>query len=178
MRGVILLVAALVVPLSLQQPAKQALPKKAGIFAMTPQGAVELKVSGEPNQIDRANGVKCYYPPDSFDRIPSVESVESFFVNMMDWAPRDLYIVVGRDRLTNPTEKYQRLNGRAVNRGPVAFRIVADDLSPAFLAQAARRLSPTGTVDEATEVYLVLELRSTAGLNDRAYPVRIRIPKS
>jgi hypothetical protein len=176
MPALFILIAALLLPQSPQAPAK-AYPKKSGIFAMTTQGPVELKVSGEPTRIELSNVVRCYYAPDSFDRIQAVEALESFYVNLMGWVPRDLYIVVGRDQLTNPTVKYQRLTGRAVNRGAIAFQIVSDDLRPAFVEQAARRLSPSGTVDATTEVYVVLELRNRDGLSDRAYPVRIRSAK-
>ncbi len=100
------------------QPAsKQVYPKKSGIYAMTPQGAVELKVSGERNDIEHTNGVKCFYSAESFDRIPTAESVQSFHVSAMDWAPRGIYLVVGRDALINSLDCYQRFAGSVVSRG-------------------------------------------------------------
>jgi len=105
---------------------------------------------------------------------PSVDRCVAY-TNMIDWRPKDLYVAVGRDRLTDPLKGYQRLTGRVVTRGVVAFQIVCDDLEPASLAQAMRW--PTASDAERSDAYLVLELRSIAGLSDRAYPARITMPK-
>lgn len=158
--------------------AKQAFPKKAGIYAMTPQGPVELTVSGERSEEKQAIGLKTYYSSDSFDRIPTADSVRSFFVSLMDWTPKSLYLVVGRDALTNSLDKYQRFAGRTVPRGVVAIEVLSSDFeSPEFILRAIRKLAPAGVADADLEVYLVLELKSAAGLNDRAYPIRIAVPK-
>jgi hypothetical protein len=59
----------------------------------------------------------------------------------------------------------------------VAFEVVSADLEPGFLLRALRRLAPGGTANADIEAYIVLELKSTTGLNDRSYPVRITVPK-
>jgi hypothetical protein len=183
MPALVALVALLLLPAGpfapeSQAARKHAYPSKSGIYAMTSEGPVELKVSGERNDVELAIGLQMYYSPESFGRIPAVDSVRSFYVSAMGWAPKDVYMVVGRDRLTNSLDKYQRLNSRVVSRGVLAFEILSADLeSPEFVARTIRRLAPAGVGDADLEAYLVLELRSQAGLNDRAYPVRIRLPK-
>lgn len=183
MPALVTVIALLLLPLGpwgqpSQASGKPAFPRKPGIYAMTPQGPVELKVSGERNEVEMAGLLKSYYPPDSFDRIPVAESVRSFYVSAMGWKPRGVYLVVGREYLTNAFEKYQRLNGRVVMRGAVAFEIQSADLeSPDFVLRTIRRLAPTGLSDADIEAFLVLELRSEAGLAGRTYPVKIRIPE-
>lgn len=158
--------------------AKQAFPKKAGIYVLTAQGPVELTVSGERSEEPHVIGLKTYYSPDSFDRIPTADSVRSFFVSLMDWTPKGLFLVVGRDGLTNSLDKYQRFAGRMVPRGAVAVEVLSSDLeSPEFILRAIRKLAPAGVADANLEAYIVLELKSAAGLNDRAYPIRIAVPK-
>ena len=157
--------------------AKPVWPRNAGVYAMTAQGPLGLKISGERSAVDKALGLKVIYSSRDLDRIPVADTVQSFFVNMADWTPKDLYMVVGRDRLTDPLTKYQRLSARAVTRGVVAFEIVSTDLEPAFLLRAIRRLTPAGVADADIEAYVVLELKNAAGLNDRSYPVRITVPK-
>jgi len=104
--------------------------------------------------------------------------VRSFFVSLMDWTPKSLYLVVGRDALTNSLDKYQRFAGRTVPRGVVAIEVLSSDFeSPEFILRAIRKLAPAGVADADLEVYIVLELKSAAGLNDRAYPIRIAVPK-
>lgn len=180
MPAFILFVAALLVspvPWSDQAPARRSFPKKAGIYAMTPQGPVELKVSGEKNEVEKAVVLQNYFSPDSFDKIPSAESVQSFYVSAMGWQPKGLYMVVGREYLTNSYEKLQRFAGRLVPRGAIAYEIESADLqSPEFVLRAIRRLAPAGVADADLEAYLVLEVRSVTGLNGRAYPIRIQVP--
>jgi hypothetical protein len=170
----LMLVAAVLLGAGAQDPAKPVFPKKSGVFAMTAEGPVELKVSGEPNQVEKSTTFRCFYAPKDYDKIPTVSSLQSFYVSAMGWAPRDLYIIVGRDMLSNPSEKYQRLRGRAVTQGAIAFQVVSADLeSPAFVEQAITRLS----TDPTAEAYVVLELTSTAGLSNRSYPVKLERPK-
>jgi hypothetical protein len=157
-------------------PAQTVWPKRPGVYAMAPNGPVELKISGERNDVDRALGLKVVYSPGDIDRIPVADTVQSFFVNMVDWTPRDLYMVVGRDRLIDPLTRYQRLSARAVTRGLLAFEILATELEPASLLSAIRRLAPGGAAGAGIEAYIVFELKSATGLNDRAYPVRIKVP--
>lgn len=178
MPGIILLIAALLAPLGTQAPAKTAYPKKSGIFAMTSQGPVELKVSGERNYVQGDLELRCFFSPDSFDRIPAAESVQSFYVSAMGWTPRAIYIVVGRDGLVNSKDKHRRLAGREVRRGAVAFEVFSVDLeTPDFVLRAIKQLAPPTATLAEVEAYLVLDLHSTTGLNDRAYPVRIQIPR-
>jgi hypothetical protein len=181
MPALVMLIAALLLPAGTwagQAPGKVVYPKKSGIFAMTPQGPVELKVSGERNAVELAIGLTSFYSADSFDRIPAAESVQSFFVSAMGWQAKGLYLVVGREALTNSLDKYQRFAGRVVMRGAVAFEIQSADLeSPDFVLRAIRKLAPAGIADPEVEAYLVLELRSTSGLNDRTYPIRVQVPK-
>jgi hypothetical protein len=173
MPTVMMLLAALFVTIGAQDPAKPAFPKKSGIFAMTPQGPVELKISGEPNRIEKTNGVRCFYSPKDYDKIPVVEAIDSFYVSAMGWEARDVYIIVGRELLSNPSDKYQRLRGRSVTRGAVAFQVIPDELSiPGFVDQVARKLSS----DPEAEIYVVLELHSTGGMTDRSYPVKVQRP--
>jgi hypothetical protein len=176
-----------------QPPGQPALPRKSGVFAMTSQGAVELRISGEADTVDNTqanlglgqqsanrsatNMVKCYFSAKDIERIPVVESLQSFYVNMIGWSPRDLFMVVGREALINQTEKYQRFVGRAVNRG-IAFVVSAADLeSPAALLQSIKKLAPAGVPVDQLEVYVVLAVRNSEGLTPRAYPVRIAVPK-
>jgi hypothetical protein len=181
MPALILLIAALLLPAgpwAAQAPGKVVYPKKPGIYAMTLQGPVEMKISGERNELNKALGLKSYYSPDALDRIPAAESVRSFYVSVMDWQPRDLFLVVGREHLSGSFDSYQRFNGRMVSRGVVAFEILSDDLeSPEFVLRAVRKLAPAGIADPDIEAYVVLELRSTSGLNARDYPIRIQVPK-
>jgi hypothetical protein len=181
MPALIILLAALLafpVPLPAQAPAKSAYPKKAGIFAMTSQGPVELKVSGERNYVQGDQRLKCFFSPNSFDKIPAAETVQSFYVSAMGWAPRDIYLVLGREGLVNSMDNYRRLAGRAVMRGAVAFEVLSVDLeNPDFVMRAIRQLAPPGANLAEVEAYLVLDLRSTSGMNDRAYPIRVQIPK-
>lgn len=136
-----------------------------------------MKISGELNTVQWGLGLKVFYAPGDLDRIPVADTVQSFFVNMLEWKPKDLYMVVGRGRLTDPETRYQRLSARAVTRGAVAFEVISTDLEPGFLLRTIRRFAPAGTADEDIEAYIVLELKSAAGLNDRCYPVRIAVPK-
>ncbi|HEY3380186.1 MAG TPA: hypothetical protein VGK32_00375 [Vicinamibacterales bacterium] len=181
MPTLVLLIAALLLPsgsLTAPATAESTYPKKSGIYAMTPQGPVELTVSGERNNVALAIGLKSYYSPETFDRIPTADSVQTFYVSAMGWTPRGVHLVVGREYLTNALDKYQRFAGRVVPRGAVAFEIKSADLeSQDFLLRAVRKLAPAGVADAELEVYLVLELRSTSGLNDRDYPIRIPVPK-
>jgi hypothetical protein len=173
MPAVMLLVAALLMTAGVQDQKKPAFPKKSAIFAMTAQGPVELKISGEPNRIALTNGVRCFYSPSDYDKIAVVDSIESFYVSAMGWEARDMYVIVGRELLSNPSEKYLRLKGRSVPRGAVAFQVLSEELgTPGFLEQVARRLSS----DPAAELYVVLELHSTGGMTDRSYPVKIQRP--
>jgi hypothetical protein len=177
---IVLLAALLALPLPLpaQAPAKPAYPKKSGIFAMTSQGPVELKVSGERNFVPGDMRLRCFFSPNSFDKIPAAESVQSFYVSAMGWAPRGIYLVIGRDGLVNSLDNYRRLTGRVVTRGAVAFEVLSADLeTPGFVTSAIRQLAPAGANLSEVEAYLVLDLRSTSGMNDRAYPIRVQIPK-
>jgi hypothetical protein len=156
------------------KPAKQKMPNKSGIYALTPEGPVLLTVSGESAPVPLSNGTKCFYSPDDYDRIPTVASLQGFYANLMDWAPKDLLLIVGREWLSNPSGRYLRLKGRATTMGVFAVRIMTEDLqSPASLDQAISRVSP----DTAAEVFVVLVMESRSDLNDRAYPVRIRMAK-
>ncbi len=146
-------------------------PAKAGVYAMTARGPVELLVNGERSWVFGAMGQQVRYDPREFEQIPALDAVESFFVRMAGWTPKDLYLVVGRERLIDPMTKYQRLAGRAIARDVTAVQIIAADLEPLSLAEAIRRLTPKGKTN--AEPYVVLELKSSAGQPDRAYPVRI-----
>lgn len=151
-------------------------PSKMGIYAMTGQGPVELKVSGEP---DNLPGVinKTFYSADSFARIPSVDSVRSFYVSAMGWTFRRAYLVVGRDALVDAQTRFQLCTAGTISRGVVAFEVVSSDFQSApFIREAVRKLAPAGAPEADLEVYLVLELRNTEGLNARNYPVRIGVP--
>ncbi len=158
-------------PDSVRRQADTEWPSRAGVYAMTAQGPVELIVNGERGGVRLALGQQLRYDPREIDRIPVADSVLSFFVRMPGWTPKDLYLVVGRERLIDPMTKYQRLAGRAITREVAAYQIIANDLEPASLAKAIGRLTPKGKTN--AEAYVVLELKSTADLNDRAYPIRI-----
>jgi hypothetical protein len=182
MSALVTLIAWLFLPpgpssLAAQASRPAAYPKKSGIYAMTPQGPVELKVSGERHDVEKAVGLQSYYSPASFDKIPTADSVQSFYVSAMGWAARGVYLVVGREGLTNMLDNYQRFAGRVVTRGAVAFELQSADLESAeFVLRAIRRLAPAGVPDSDLEVYLVLDLKSTAEMTDRTYPIRIRVP--
>lgn len=169
-----LLSCALVVA---QPGAKVKYPGKSGVFAMTPQGAVELKVSGEPNQVPGALGIQNFFAAEDFDKIPKVESVRSFYVSAMGWVARRVYLVVGRDGLVNSLDRYQMFSTSIVPRGVVAFEVVSPDLQDAdYIVRSARKLAKPGTPASEIEAYLVIELKGTTGLSPRNYPVRVMMP--
>jgi hypothetical protein len=160
-----------------QPQSKPVYPKKAGVYAMTSEGPVELTVTGEPSNVELALGLKSFYPADSFDKIPKAAWVRSFYVSAMGWVARRVYLVVGREALVNSLDHYQLLSGSVVSRGVVAFEVTSADLqSLAFIRQAIHKLAPAGVPDSELEAYLVLELKSTSGLNNRNYPIRIGVP--
>jgi hypothetical protein len=178
MPALIVLIAALLAPSAVPSPAQTAYPKKTGIFAMTSQGPVELKVSGERNFVQGDFRLLCFYSPDAFDKIPAAESVQSFYVSAMGWAPRNVYLVIGRDGLVNSKDNFRRLAGRLVQRGAVAFEVLSSDLENRdFVPSAVKQMAPAGANLGELEVYLVLDLRSTSGMNDRAYPIRVQLPR-
>jgi hypothetical protein len=178
MPNLIMLFAAVWMSAILQAPEKQAkpkLPSKSGIYALTAGGSVLLTVSGESAPIPLTNGTRCFYAADDYDRIPTVVSLEGFYANMMDWKPKDLLLIVGREWLSSPSGRYLRLKGRATTHGVFAVRILAEDIqSPASLDQATSRVSP----DAGAEVFVVLVMQSQSNLNDRFYPVRVQRPQS
>ncbi len=160
-----------------QKAPKVKYPGKSGVFAMTPQGAVELKVSGEPNEVPGAIGIQNFFSAEDFDKIPKVESVNSFYVSAMGWAVRRVYLVVGRDGLVNSLDRYQMFSTSIVSRGVVAFEVVSPDLQdPGYIVRSARKLAKPGTPVQDIEAYLVLELKGTTGLSPRNYPVRVMMP--
>lgn len=174
---VVLGLLALCATIAAQTKSKPTYPKKSGIYALTPQGPVELTVSGERNNVELALDLQCYYSPESFDKIPRAESVNSFYVSAMGWSARRVILVVGRDALVHSFDRYQLFSGSVENRGVVAFEVFAPDLlSPDFMRSAIRKLTPPGTAKADIEAYVVLELRSSAGMNGRAYPIRINVP--
>jgi hypothetical protein len=175
---VLVLILALASPAAAAPPGgKIKYPSKSGIYAMTSDGPVELKVSGEPNDVIGALGLQCFYSDDAFDKIPRADWVRSFYVSAMGWAARRVYMVAGREGLTNPLANYQLLSGSVQSRGVVAFEVVSADLqSLAWIRQAIRKLVPASVPDADVEAYLVLELKSTSGLSNRHYPVRISVP--
>lgn len=169
-----LLSCALVVA---QSPDKPVYPKKMGIFALTSDGPVELKVSGEPNNVAGALKLESFYSADSFDKIPKAVWVRSFYVSAMNWVARRLYLVVGRDALVDSLNHYQMLSSNVISRGVIAFEVTSADLQDlAWIRQAIKKLAPAGVPDDQLEAYLVLELKSTSGLNNRNYPIRISVP--
>jgi hypothetical protein len=169
-----LLSCALVVA---QPKSKPVYPKKSGIYAMTPQGPVELTVSGERNNIELGLNLECFFSAESFDKIPKAESVNSFYVSAMGWSARRVILVVGRDALVKSYDRYPLFNGTVENRGVVAFEVFAPDLrSPDFMRSAIRKLTPAGVAPSEVEAYVVLELKSSAGMNGRSYPIRVSVP--
>jgi hypothetical protein len=160
-----------------QSPAKPSFPKKMGIYAMTSDGPVELKVSGEPAEVALAIGLKSFYAADSFDKIPKATWVRSFYVSAMNWVAWRLYLVVGREALVDSLNNYQMLSTVVHSRGVIAFEVVLADLQNlAWIRQAIMKLAPAGVAQADLEPYLVLELKSTSGLNNRNYPIRISVP--
>jgi hypothetical protein len=177
-RLAVLLFLLLSCGVSSAQPApKVKYPGKSGIYAMTAQGPVELKVSGEPSSLLGTLKQQTFYSADAFDKIPKVDAVRSFYVSAMGWAPKRLYLVVGREALVDSQDRFQLFTAGTASRGVVAFEVLSPDLlSPAFVLGSIRKLAPAGVPDSELEVYLVLELKNTAGLTARSYPIRIDIP--
>ena len=160
-----------------QKPAKPKLPSKSGIFALTTAGPIELKVSGESAPQMLTNGTKCFYSAESFDRIPTIDSLQGFFANMMDWAPRGLFLIVGREGLTDPGRRFLPLRGKATSAGIFAVQIMVEEIqSPEWLDKAIRQVDSQAPAD--AEIYVVLQLKSQSDLNDRSYPVRIPRPSA
>ena len=160
-----------------QSPDKPKFPKKMGIYAMTSEGPVELKVSGEPNNVAGALKAESFYSADSFDKIPKAAWVRSFYVSAMNWVAWRLYLVVGREALVDSLNHYQMLTSSVISRGVVAFEVTSPDLQDlGFIRRAIKKLAPAGVPDDQLEAYIVIELKSTAGLNNRNYPVKISVP--
>jgi hypothetical protein len=160
-----------------QTPAKPKFPSKMGIFAMTSEGPVELKVSGEPNNVAGALKLESFYSADSFDKIPKAAWVRSFYVSAMNWIAWRLYLVVGRDALVDSLNHYQMLSSSVISRGVIAFEVTSADLQDlAWVRQSIMKLAPAGVPEDQIEAYIVLELKSTSGLNNRNYPIKIAVP--
>src|SRR5512139_2325107 len=75
-------------------PANVVWPRTAGVYAMTAQGVLELRISGERSTPYLVLDSKVVYAPGDFDQIPAADTVQSFYVNMVNWQPKDLYLVV------------------------------------------------------------------------------------
>lgn len=160
-----------------QPPAKVKYPGKSGIYAMTSDGPVELKVSGEPNNVSGALKLESFYSADSFDKIPTATWVRSFYVSAMNWVARRLYLVVGREALVDSLNHYQMLSSSVISRGVIAFEVTSPDLQDlSWIRQVIMKLKPADVAEDQLEAYIVLELKSTSGLNNRNYPIKISVP--
>jgi hypothetical protein len=147
-----------------------------GVFAVTSTGPVELSVYGERAFVAGDMNPRVFYPPGAFDRIAPVDDIKAFVVNMTGWTPRDLYMLVGRKRLAAPYQKNQRLVGRMSSSGPTLIKVESEGFDLASLQRDYLRLLPKKATTEESEAFIVLEVKSRDGLNDRSYPVRIRLP--
>ena len=160
--------------LSFVQPSPAQVPDRPGVFAVTDKGPVEMAVFGEQRRVEGAIDTFAYAPAE-LERIPAVQSVKAFYVNVMGWLPKDLYLIVGTKRLATPRDRYRRLNGRAYSKGPILYEVVTEKLEPAALEQEYRRLAGKARAGEDVRAFVVLELSSQAGLNRRCYPVQVEI---
>lgn len=177
-----------------QAPPPAAGPDRPGVFAITDRGVVELAVFGErrldassrdgssrwampDDPLDRSLDAapRFGFPSDFLTRVPSAASIARFRVNMLDWTPRDLYLVVGLEGLQSPTDKHRRLNGRAYKLGPMSYEIVTEDLDGRVLADAYRKLAGRKPKPGASQPFVVVELRHGGGLSPRSYPIRVEM---
>ena len=95
----------------------------------------------------------------------------------MNWVAWRLYLVVGREALVDSLNHYQLLSSSVISRGVVAFEVVSPNLQDlALIRQAIKTLAPKDVPDDQLEAYIVIELKSTSGLNNRNYPIRISVP--
>lgn len=160
-----------------QTKSKPSYPREAGVYAMTPQGPVELTVSGRCNPVASEQDPRCYYSPESFDEIPKAESVQSFYVNLdKTWYAKRVVLVVGREALVRRFNRYELLSQTVENRSVFAFEVFVPDLrSPDFVRSAIRKLTPRGTAMADVEAYVVFEL-GTKGSVAVPHPIRISVP--
>jgi hypothetical protein len=157
------------------EPGSPQLPDRPGVFAVTERGTVELPVFGEQRKVEGAIETFAYAESD-LERIPVVASISALYVNVMGWTPKDLYLIVGRQRLATPRDDYRRLNGRAYSKGPILFEVVTEKLEPEALEKEYRRLAKKKRSGEDVRAFVVLELISQAGLNRRSYPIQVDLP--
>lgn len=171
-----LFVGLLLLPLhrAVAQPPPAQPPDRSGVFAVTDRGTIELTGYGERHRQEHAID-SFSFTPSALDQIPVVSSVRAFYVNMMGWVPKDLYLIVGRKRLATPRDEYHPLTGRAYSRGPVLFDVVTEELEPAKLEQAYRKLASKKRSGEDVRPFIVLELNNRSGLDARSYPIRVEI---
>lgn len=156
-----------------QMPAVQP-PDHPGVFAVTDRGRIELTGFGERQSVESAIDTFAF-AQSALDQIPVVSSVRSFYVNMLGWVPKDLYLLAGSKRLRTPRDDYRRLNGRAYRLGPVLFEIVTEALEPGALEKQYRSLVKKQRHGEDLNAFVVLETVSQSGLNRRSYPIQIQI---
>jgi hypothetical protein len=146
-----------------------------GVFAVTGLGSIELSVFGERAFVAYDMNPKVFYPPGSFDRIAAADDIQAFVVNMAGWAPRELYMVVGRKRLSSPFQKNARLVGRVLSKGTTLIQVVSEGFDLPSLQRDYLRLLSRNATGEDAEAFVVLELKNRDDLNDRSYPLRIRL---
>lgn len=162
-------------PAQAPQAAPASPPDRTGVFAVTDRGTIELTAFGERQSVEAAIDT-FVYRPGAVEQIPSVASVRSFFVNMLGWTPKDLYLIAGHKRLSTPRDDYRRLLGRAYRRGPVLYEVLTERLEPDVLWKEYRSLAGKKGVQEGVAAFVVLEITSETGLNRRGYPIRVEWP--
>ena len=149
-----------------------------GVFAITSQGLVELKIFGEDSSAQQQLGPTSFYRPGIPEQIVSSGSVQSLLVNLPDWGVGALHMVVSRGQLRTHLEHSFRLRTTTIPLGPGATQIFSADLAGGELQAEYRRRVPAGTTGPDAEAFLLLETRSAVGLKARTYPIRLQFPPS
>ncbi|MCX6544370.1 MAG: hypothetical protein NTV05_08140 [Acidobacteria bacterium] len=156
------------------QPPNFRIPNRPGVFAVTNQGVVEMTVFGE-RRSEEYSIPSFVYGSTELDQIPIVASIRSIYVNMMGWSPRDLCLIVGRQRLATPRDDFRRLIWKFNPRGVVSVDIVSQEFQPEALQKYQKHLTSNSRPGDDVRAFIVLELRSQSGLAARGYPVQVEI---
>lgn len=148
-----------------------------GVFAITPQGLVQLPVFGEASQVSQELGRRYLYSPGSIDRIPAADSVQSFVLNMPEWSFGRLFMVVSREQLATPEEHHVGMATTFLPLGVGMIQVFSRDLPPGeALAREYRRRVQADAGGLEHEAFLVVELSHSGGLMPRTYPIRVQMP--
>jgi hypothetical protein len=147
-----------------------------GVYAITSDGMVQLKISGDASRVRGEVGRLFAYRPGELDRLVTLDSVLSLVLNMPDWKVQGLSLVASRAQLPRHEENHVAMLHSEVPIGLMTQQIFSESLHGAGLTADYRRLVPSGPIGPQTEAWVVLSLASTIGQDSRSFPFGIRIP--